>query len=124
MKWLIPLFIVMIVSCTSKKSIDVATGLEVVFYNNGDTLTHNSTNDTLLKHFRQVLNGRVEKLPACKPIGEVDFYKNDELLYTVWVTEISNECSHLFVGTKAWRTTYNIGRYMSELYNDLKNGNE
>jgi hypothetical protein len=113
-----------VASCTSKKNIDSATALEVVFFNNGDTLRYGSADDTLLKHFREVLDGRVGQLPICKGVGQVNFYKNDELVYAVGVTETNNECSHLFVGTRSWKMTYNIGMYLSELYNNLKEENE
>jgi hypothetical protein len=96
----------------------------VIFYNNGDTLKQASTNDTLIKHFGDVLNGNAESLPACKIIGRVDFYRNDELVETVDITETDKECSHLVVGKNAWRMTYNVGMYLSWLYDDLIKKNE
>lgn len=123
MKWLV-LISILVVSCTSKNSIHKASSFEVTFYNNGDTLKEVSTSDTLIKRFGEVLDGNTETLPACSAIGQIDFYKNDELVETVGISGTTGECVHLFIGKRSWKMTYNIGMYLSELHYYLKKEDE
>lgn len=128
MKWIV-LFVIAAVGCTSKNPIATADRLEVIYYNNGDTLRTSSSNDTLIKFFNEVLSKKTLLLPDCKAMGRVDFYTGNNLVQTVGLTSgviagDRSNCSHLFIDKKAWKMTYNIGRYLDETFYNLKKKDE
>ncbi len=100
-----------------------ADKIEIIFFNNGDTLRQISTSKSLIKDFNKVLNGKNEPV-NCTPSGQVVFFVDGSVIYaTLFSIDVSggeNDCVFLMLENRGWRMTYNVGMYLSETYGELK----